>query len=71
MLRADLDLRVIGPDGVVAGSYTIDNAYEFVEVAILSTGTARIEIRQSRFDGQSETYGLAWAKVRDHASQAE
>jgi hypothetical protein len=65
VLRADLDLRVIGPGGVVAGSFTIDNAYEFVEVAIPSTGTATIEIRQSRFDGQSETYGLAWAKVRD------
>jgi len=65
VLRADLDLRVIGPNGAVVGSYTIDNAYEFVEVAIPSTGTARIEIRQSRFDGPSETYGLAWAKVRE------
>jgi Subtilase family/Bacterial Ig-like domain len=65
VLRADLDLRVIGPDGAVAGSFTIDNAYEFVEVTIPSTGTATIEIRQSRFDGQTETYGLAWAKVRE------
>ena len=65
VLRADLDLRVIGPDGADVGSYTIDNAHEFVEVAIPSTGTAIIEIRQSRFDGPSETYGLAWAKVRD------
>jgi len=65
VLRADLDLRVIGPNGAVTGSYTIDNAYEFVEVAIPSAGTARIEIRQSRFDGPSETYGLAWAKVRE------
>ena len=33
VLRADLDLRVIGPNGAVVGSYTIDNAYEFVEIA--------------------------------------
>ncbi|HEX5578406.1 MAG TPA: S8 family serine peptidase, partial [Candidatus Limnocylindria bacterium] len=65
VLRADLDLRVIGPDGANAGSYTIDNSYEFVELTIPSTGTATIEIRQSRFDGASETFGLAWAKVRD------
>ncbi|HEX6473605.1 MAG TPA: S8 family serine peptidase [Candidatus Limnocylindria bacterium] len=65
VLRADLDLRVIGPDGADVGSYTIDNAYEFVELSMPSTGTATIEVRQSRFDGPSETYGLAWAKVRD------
>lgn len=65
VLRADLDLRVIGPDGAVVGSYTIDNAYEFVEVIMPFAGVATIEIRQSRFDGPSETYGLAWAKVPD------
>jgi Subtilase family/Bacterial Ig-like domain len=65
VLRADLDLRVIAPNGAVVGSYTIDNAYEFVEMIMPSSGTARIEIRQSRFDGASETYGLAWAKVPD------
>ena len=65
VLRADLDLRVIAPNGAVVGSYTIDNAYEFVEMIMPSSGTATIEIRQSRFDGASETYGLAWAKVRD------
>jgi hypothetical protein len=65
VLRADLDLRVIGPKGAAVGSYTIDNAYEFVEVIMPSSGTATIEIRQSRFDGPSETFGLAWAKVPD------
>ena len=65
VLRTDLDLRVIAPDGSDAGSFTIDNAYEFVEVEMPSSGTATIEIQQTRFDGPSETYGLAWAKVRD------
>jgi hypothetical protein len=65
VLRADLDLRVIGPNGAVTGSFTIDNAYEFVELIVPTSGTVTIEIRQSRFDGSSETYGLAWAKVPD------
>jgi hypothetical protein len=65
VLRADLDLRVIGPNGAVSGSYTIDNAYEFVELIVPSGGKATIEIRQARFDGANETYGLAWAKVPD------
>jgi hypothetical protein len=65
VLRADLDLRVIAPNGAVVGSFTIDNAYEFVEMIMPTSGTATIEIRQSRFDGPSETYGMAWAKVPD------
>jgi hypothetical protein len=65
VLRADLDLRVIGPNGAVSGSFTIDNAQEFVELTIPTSGTVAIEIRQSRFDGDTETYGLAWAKVPD------
>ena len=69
-LRADLDLRVTDPAGRVVGSYTLDNAYEFVEIAIPSTGTARIEILQARFDGSSETYGLSWVKVRDTTAPA-
>jgi hypothetical protein len=64
-LLADLDLVVTDPNGNVTGSYTIDNSYEFVEVVMPSSGTAHLEVRQSRFDGSSETYGLAWAKVRD------
>ena len=40
-LTADLDLRVTTPDGTVVGSYTLDNAYEFVEVTIERPGTAR------------------------------
>lgn len=65
VLRTDLDLRVIAPNGTASGSFTIDNAYEFVEVEMAGSGTATIEIRQTRFDASSETYGLAWAKVRD------
>ena len=64
-LRADLDLEVTDPAGHRIGSYTFDNAHEFVEVVMPSTGTATIRVRQTRFDGSSETYGLAWAKVRD------
>ena len=65
VLRTDLDLRVTGPNGAEIGSYTIDNSYEFVEMTIPMNGIATIEVLQSRFDGPSETYGLAWAKVRD------
>jgi hypothetical protein len=64
-LRADLDLQVTDPSGRVIGSYTLDNAYEFVEVVMPSSGTARIQVLQARFDGSSETYGLAWVKVRE------
>jgi putative cell wall-binding protein len=61
-LMADLDLRVVQPDGSVSGSFTMDNNYEWVEFTAARTGTARIEIRQSRFEASSERYGLAWAK---------
>ncbi|HET7645812.1 MAG TPA: cell wall-binding repeat-containing protein [Candidatus Limnocylindria bacterium] len=62
-LLADLDLVVIQPDGSRTGSYTIDNNYEWVEFVASGSGTARIEVRQSRFEGSSERYGLAWSKV--------
>jgi hypothetical protein len=65
VLRADLDLRVTAPDGSDLGSYTIDNSYEFVEFEMTTAGVARLDVLQTRFDGSSETYGLAWAKVRD------
>ena len=61
-LTADLDLRIVQPGGSVLGSYTFDNNYEWVEFTASRTGTARIELRQSRFDSTSERYGLAWAK---------
>jgi hypothetical protein len=64
VLRSDLDLRVIAPNGSVRSSYTIDNSYEFVEMTIPTSGVATIKVKQSRFDASSETYGLAWAKVR-------
>ena len=61
-LTADLDLRIIQPDGSVLGSYTFDNNYEWVEFTASRSGTARIELRQARFESTSERYGLAWAK---------
>lgn len=64
-LEADLDLQVTDPSGRVVGSYTLDNAYEFVEIVMPSSGTAQLQILQARFDGNAETYGLAWVKVRE------
>ena len=61
-LMSDLDLRVFQPDGSVAGSYSFDNNYEWVEFTATQTGTARIEVRPTRFDAAFERYGLAWAK---------
>ncbi|MBA2266677.1 MAG: cell wall-binding repeat-containing protein [Chloroflexi bacterium] len=61
-LTADLDLRVVQPDGSIVGSYTFDNNYEWVEFTASRSGTARIELRQARFDATSERYGLAWSK---------
>ncbi len=61
-LTADLDLRVRHPDGTVVGSYTFDNAHESIEFTARSTGTAVVEVLQTRFDAPSERYGLAWTK---------
>lgn len=61
-LTADLDLRVSTPDGVV-GSYTLDNSYEFVEVKIKKSGTARLQVLPTRMNAGTERFGLAWAKV--------
>lgn len=61
-LAADLDLRITQPGGSVVGSYTFDNNYEWVEFTATRSGTARIEVRQTRFEASSERYGLAWAK---------
>lgn len=61
-LTADLDLRIVQADGSVVGSYTFDNNYEWVEFTASRGGTARIEIRQSRFEATSERFGLAWTK---------
>ncbi|MEO8247549.1 MAG: S8 family serine peptidase, partial [Chloroflexota bacterium] len=61
-LTADLDLRVRQPDGTVVGSYTFDNAHESIEFTARVTGTAIVEVLQTRFDAASERYGLAWTK---------
>lgn len=60
-LEADLDLRVIAPNGAVVWSSTFDNSYEWLDVTVGQSGTLRMEIRSSRFDASSEPYGLAWA----------
>ena len=61
-LMADLDLRIVQPGGSAVGSFTLDNNYEWVEFTAARSGTARIEIRSTRFESSSERYGLAWAK---------
>lgn len=63
VLTADLDLRVVMPNGATAGSYTFDNANEWVEFTAPATGTARVEVLTDRFDAPSEPYGLAWVKI--------
>lgn len=60
-LTADLDLRVVAPNGVVDGSWTFDNSYEAVDLVAPTTGTMRIEIIQHRFNATEEPFGLAWA----------
>ena len=62
-LTADLDLRVTLPGGATRGSYTLDNANEWVEFVAPASGTARIEVLGTRFDATAEPYGLAWAKI--------
>lgn len=61
VLTGDLDLVVRQPDGTVVGSYSFDNSYEVLDVTVNSTGTMRIEVRSTRFDAESEPFGLAWA----------
>ncbi len=63
VLTADLDLRVVHANGASTGSYTLDNANEWVEFTAPATGTARIEVLTDRFQAASEPYGLAWVKV--------
>ncbi|MGH2445154.1 MAG: S8 family peptidase [Candidatus Limnocylindria bacterium] len=60
-LASDLDLRVIAPNGSVAGSYSWDNPYEVVDITATTAGTLRIEIRHDRFEASEEPFGLAWA----------
>ena len=60
-LMADLDLRIIAPNGSVTGSYSWDNPYEVAEITSATSGTMRIEVRHDRFDAAEEPYGLAWA----------
>lgn len=59
-LTADLDLRLVGPNGAVTWGATFDNSYEVVETVAAATGTLSIQIRSGRFDSSAEPYGLAW-----------
>ncbi|HET6380774.1 MAG TPA: cell wall-binding repeat-containing protein [candidate division Zixibacteria bacterium] len=69
-LRSDLDLRVVQPDGRVAGSWSFDNSYEWVEFTAARGGTATITVPHDRFDTDAERYALAWAKIPPTASVA-
>jgi hypothetical protein len=60
-LASDLDLRVTLPDGTVVGSYTFDNAAEWLDFTAPRTGTVTVRIVSDRFQASSEPYGLAWA----------
>jgi hypothetical protein len=59
-LTADLDLRVVGPNGAVSWASSFDNSYEWIDVTAAQTGRLRIEVRSARFDASSEPFGLAW-----------
>jgi hypothetical protein len=61
VLATDLDLRVIGPNGAVLGSFSFDNSYEAVSFVAPATGNMRIEVRHARMDTSVEPYSLAWA----------
>ena len=63
VLAADLDLRIVHPNGATSGSYTIDNADEWVDFTAAATGVARIEVLTDRFEAAAEPYALAWLKV--------
>ncbi len=61
VLTADLDLVVRQPNGSTTGSFSFDNSYEWRDVVANSTGTMRVTVRSTRFDGSQEPFGLAWA----------
>ena len=60
-LQADLDLVVTYPGGT-RKSLSYDNANEFVSFQAPSSGTVSVRIAQSRFDGDSEHWALAWLR---------
>lgn len=61
-LMADLELRIVQPDGSAVGSFSFDNNYESVEFTATRGGTATVQILNDRFEAASERYALAWAK---------
>ena len=65
-LAANLDLSVIDSSGnVVATSNSVDNSFEIVEFIPSNGGTHVVRIDDTRFDGASEPYALAWTQERD------
>jgi subtilisin family serine protease len=61
VLKADLDLQVLAPDGTyLAGSVSWDNSYEIVEFTAPATGTYTATISAIRFEGTSEFLSFAW-----------
>ena len=60
-LQADLDLVVTYPGGT-RKSLSYDNANEFVSFTAARSGTVSVRIAQSRFDGDSEHWALAWLR---------
>jgi len=60
-LKADLDLVVTYPGGTKK-SISYDNANEFVSFQAPSSGTVTVKVVQSRFDGASEHWALAWLR---------
>jgi subtilase family protein/S-layer family protein len=60
-LLSDLDLRVTVPGGAVVGSYTFDNANEWLDFTASQAGTVSVRVVSDRFEAASEPYAVAWA----------
>jgi len=58
-LKADLDLYVYGP---TQWQYSVswDNSYEVVDFTAASSGNFQIKVKNYRFDGPYEYFGVAW-----------
>lgn len=67
VLNADLDISVFAGANVISGtslgsSASFNNNFEIVEFTPATTGTYTIRINDYRFDGASETIGIAWSQ---------
>lgn len=59
-LLADLDLNVIGP-GTNEWSLSWDNSYEVVDFTAAASGNYVIRVKNFRFTGALEYFGVAWS----------